>query len=420
MQLSKFGRKLGQQSGIGILMDDLSKAFAGEAKCMLGGGNPAHIPAVQQRFREIAEGIMETPGAFEKWIGNYDGPAGKVEFHEALATMLSREFGWDIGPGNIALTNGSQTAFFILFNLFAGEFPDGSHKKVLLPLAPEYIGYSDVGLSEGLFTAAKPDIQHLDERMFKYYVDFNAIDIDESVGAICVSRPTNPTGNVLTNEEVAKLDALAREAGIPLILDNAYGTPFPDIIFSDAKPVWNENTVVCMSLSKFGLPASRTGIIVASEEIIRAVTEVNGIVSLAPGGMGATLAMELVRSGEIIRMSRELVRPFYERKAKAAFAQLDAQLGDVPCRIHKPEGALFLWLWFEGLPITSQELYERVKARGVVVVPGHYFFPGIDDPEWRHTRECIRVTYAPDDDIVEEGLAIIADEAKKAYSAVRA
>lgn len=418
MQFSKFGKKLGQKSGIGVLMDDLGKAFSGGgAKYMLGGGNPAHIPAVQQRFREIMEGIMAEKGAFEKFIGNYDGPTGKTEFLVALAGMLNREFGWKITERNIALTNGSQTAFFILFNLFGGEYDGGKRKKILLPLAPEYIGYSDAGLVPDFFHAEKPEIHLLDNGQFKYYVDFDRLRVTSDIGAICVSRPTNPTGNVLTNDEISRLDAMAREAGVPLILDNAYGTPFPDIIFTDARPAYNENTIVCMSLSKFGLPSSRTGIIIANEEVIRAVGQVNGIISLAPGGMGATLAMELVRSGEIIKISRDIVKPYYKKKADRAVAQLRAELGDVPCRIHKPEGALFLWLWFEGLPVTSQEFYERLKARGALVVPGHYFFPGIDDAAtWRHTQECIRLTYATDDASVEAALSIIADEAKKVYA----
>ena len=90
-------------------------------------------------------------------------------------------------------------------------------------------------------------------------------------------------------------------------------------------------------------------------------------------------------------------------------------MAGVPFSIHKPEGALFLWLWFEGLPITTRELYERLKKRGVLVVSGHYFFPGLDEP-WRHKDECIRVTYAQDDEVVEKGLSIIADEVRKAYA----
>ena len=105
------------------------------------------------------------------------------------------------------------------------------------------------------------------------------------------------------------------DKGIPLIIDNAYGTPFPDIIYTEAKPRWNDNTVVCMSLSKFGLPNLRTGIVIAREEIASAIADINGVMHLAPGGIGARLAMDLVRNGEIMQMSREIVQPFYHRKA---------------------------------------------------------------------------------------------------------
>lgn len=397
------------------LMIDLGHALTiNKNLLMLGGGNPSHIPEVQERFRQRMHAILKTPSAFEELIGNYDCPQGNVPFIAALADMLNREFDWNIGSQNIALTNGSQSAFFFLFNMFAGMMEDGSQRKILLPLAPEYIGYADVGLTQDFFVTAKPEIEFLPDRLFKYHIDFDAVSLDDSIGAICVSRPTNPTGNVLTDEEIWKLSELAREYDIPLLIDNAYGTPFPNIIFEKATPVFNDHTIVCMSLSKIGLPAGRTGIVIANEEVISAVTVMNAIVSLAPGKYSAALCHDLVASGEIITISRELIRPFYKRKAEKAVTRLKQELEGVDFYIHKPEGALFLWLWCKGLPITCKELYERLKARGVLVVSGHYFFPGLKE-DWPHKHECIRITYAQDDAIVEKGLSIIADEVKKAY-----
>lgn len=127
--------------------------------------------------------------------------------------------------------------------------------KVLFPLAPEYIGYADAGLEEDLFVSARPNIELLPEGQFKYHVDFEHLHIGEETGMICVSRPTNPTGNVITDEELLKLDALANQHGIPLVIDNAYGVPFPGIIFSEARPLWNPNIVLCMSLSSWGCTA---------------------------------------------------------------------------------------------------------------------------------------------------------------------
>jgi valine--pyruvate aminotransferase len=77
---------------------------------------------------------------------------------------------------------------------------------------------------------------------------------------------------------------------------------------------------------------------------------------------------------------------------------------------------MFLWLWFPDLPITSLALYERLKARGVLVVSGHYFFPGLPEDDWRHSHECLRVTYSQDDKQVALGLRIIAEEVLEVWA----
>lgn len=416
MNVSKFGRKLAVQSGIGQLMDDLGTALSADREVlMLGGGNPAYIPQVEQYFRRSMTQILANNGRFERVVGSYDPPAGNLEFIEALADLLRGQFGWDTGPQNIALTNGSQTAFFTLFNLFAGPYEDGTTKKLLFPLMPEYIGYCDAGLVPDMFLANKPRIEHLEDRLFKYHIDFDSLKIPDEVGAVCVSRPTNPTGNVLSNGELQRLSDLAIAKGVPLIVDNAYGTPFPNIVFTDAEPLWNENTILCMSLSKLGLPGVRTGIVIARPEIVDMVARVNAVMSLAPGGVGPALLSDLVRTGEIIRIGREIIRPFYQRKVQQVLGRIHECFSGVDYYVHKPEGAFFVWMWFPGLPLTSRQLYERLKQRGVVIVPGHYFFPGLKEP-WRHAEECIRVNYAMDERTVAAGIKIIAEEVKCAYA----
>jgi len=414
MKLSMFGQKIAVTSGIGQLMEDLGTTPSqGRDILMLGGGNPAHIPEVQKYFRESMEKLLGNGTEFERAIGNYDPPGGNQEFIEAVSALLASELGWNIQSKNIALTNGSQTAFFILFNIFAGAFEDGTNRKILFPLAPEYIGYCDVGLMDDMFVAGKPNIEHIDDRIFKYHVNFDRINITDEIGAICVSRPTNPTGNVLTDSEIERLSELARANDIPLIVDNAYGAPFPNIIFTEARPTWNEHTIFCMSLSKFGLPSARVGIVIADEEVISLVSKMNAVMSLAPGGMGAAIATDLVRTGEIIRIGRDIIRPFYQEKVQGALKQVFRELDGMDFHIHKPEGTFFLWLWFPGLPITNKELYQRLKERGVLVVPGHYFFPGLKE-RWPHKNECIRVNYSPGKETFAAGMKIIAEEVKRA------
>lgn len=417
MKFSEFGDQLTCNAGILSLMDDLgeAKAAGGDSLIMMGGGNPGVVEEFQDILRKRLQQICEDRSEFHRLIGAYDPPQGEITFVDSLARLLSKEFGWQIEAENICLTNGSQTAFFMLFNLFAGRYGDGSRKKICLPLAPEYIGYADLGLSDDFFISTKPKIEYLENNLFKYRVDFDNLKIGPDIGAICVSRPTNPTGNVVTDEELARLDSLAKKHNIPLIVDNAYGVPFPSMVYGDASPSWNENMVVCFSLSKLGLPAVRTGIIVARPEITRALASINAIMSLTPGSFGAVLTQSLVESGEIIDISKNVIRPFYKNKMERALEVARREFDGVPWRVHKPEGAMFLWFWFENMPITSLELYERLKGRDVLIVSGHYFFPGIHE-QWRHREECIRVTYSQNDEDVARGLTIIAEEVKKAYA----
>jgi valine--pyruvate aminotransferase len=422
-EFSKFGQHLGSGSGIGDLMDDLGHALASGSPTlkMLGGGQPAHIPAITAVWRRRLEELLEEPGGLERALTIYDPPRGNPAFLQAIATLFCQNFGWDIGPENIAVTSGGQTAFYFLFNLLAGEMAGGSNRKILLPLVPEYIGYANQGTNGNLFRAIPPLIEKTAPHEFKYHVDFDQLEVTPDIAAICASRPTNPTGNVLTDEEVARLSAIAKQNGIPFIIDNAYGVPFPGIQFADATPYWDTHVILTLSLSKLGLPGTRTGIVIGPPEIIRALGSMSAIAGLSNPNIGQQITLPLIQSGEILRLSRDVIRPFYQDKCKLARqAAMDAFGDDVEWFMHRSEGALFLWFWFPGLPITSQELYERLKKREVLVIPGQHFFYGHSDAAWQHQDECIRVSYAMDESIVRSGLAIIAEEVRRAWSQDRA
>lgn len=409
MKLSAFGEKFSRGAGILSLMDDLGNALLEDGAILMGGGNPGHIPEIQAIMADRLRTLADDEQLLRRLIGTYDPPEGEREFRQAMAALLRREYGWNVTEDNISLTNGSQSAFFLLFNLLAGTTTDGARRKILLPMAPEYIGYADLGLTDDFFVSVRPRLELIGEHLFKYRVDFSGIAITEDIGAICVSRPTNPTGNVLTDAEIAGLSRLAEDHALPFIIDCAYGLPFPGMIYTEALPVWQEHLILCLSLSKFGLPAVRTGIVVANRELIRHLSGVNAVVNLATGSFGALLTMELVRSSAILRLSREVIGPEYRRKMEHALACVHECFRGLAYKVHVPEGAMFLWVWFPDLPITSRQFYQRLKKRGVVVVSGDYFFPGLA-PGWRHTDECLRITYAQDEAEVRRGIHIIAEE----------
>lgn len=417
MQFSRFGERFTRPTGARELMDDLGAALASEAPVnLLGGGNPALIPEMLALFRREFARILADDREFRRMVADYADPVGEQGFRAALARLLRETCGWPVGPEHVALTAGSQSGFFQLFNLLAGPTAQGRERRILLPLTPEYVGYQDLGVDGEIFTARRPAIERLPERLFKYHVDFTALQVTPDIVAVCASRPTNPTGNVLTDAEVQRLAALARGAGIPLILDGAYGLPFPGIVFTDCRPYWNEDVVLCLSLSKLGLPGVRTGIVVARPEIVAALGAITATTSLAVGSVGPVLLRGLVASGEVMRASREIIRPWYERRSRQALEWLAGALEGCEYLVHRPEGAFFLWLWLPGLPIDSAELYRRLKARGTLVLSGHHFFPGLGQ-DWPHRHECLRISYAAPEAVLRSGFAAIGEEVRRASGA---
>jgi len=417
LSLSLIGSKLSGKSGILELMDDLGKAMSQGGMLMLGGGNPASVPAMEKIWRTRMHEILQSGRDFEVMLGNYDTPQGRPKFISALVQLFNSQYGWNITEKNIAITNGSQSGFLFLFNMLAGEFANGMKKKILVPICPEYIGYADQGLCENLFLAGKPLIKEIAKHEFHYTVDFANLPVDESIAAIALSRPTNPTGNVMSDEEIEKLSKIAKDNKIFLCIDNAYGAPFPNAIFGKASQPWGDHIIHSFSLSKIGLPGARTGIIIANEEIAKAISSINAITSLANTNVAQEIVAPLISSGEIIELTKSAITPFYhERLLQAQEWCREFFPDNLPYSFHTCGGAFFLWLWCKDLPITSKELYERLKQRKTIVVPGNYFFFGMQEP-WKHTDECIRMNYSQSPEVVKEGLKIVAEEVASAYGA---
>lgn len=420
MDFSTIGNTLTARTGIDDLMEDLYKAIhsGNPDLCQLNGGSPASFPEVSALWRKSMTALMQDD-SFDKLVGTYAHPRGDARFIKALVSYLNKRYGWNLTEKNIAITQGGQMAFFVLFNILAGNCEDGSCGEILFPLCPDYIGYQPQSLcGKAMFRGIRPIVDTIDERTFKYKIDFDNLDICPETKALCLSRPTNPTGNVVTDEELARLLDMAHKAHIPLMIDNAYGPPLPNICFTKATPIWDESVILSMSLSKIGLPGTRTGIIIANEDVIRAVVGTVTVSALCPNNLGQALITPYLEDGSIENICRDIIAPYYlERSKKTIEIVKEVMPSNVPWRIHKSEGAMFLWLRFEGLPITSQELYERCRDRGCFVNSGHHFFfaLGEEASSWRHTQECVRISFTQPEDIMRRGLSILADEVKKAY-----
>lgn len=82
MRFSELGTRLAGHSGINALMADLGQALAASAEqapLMLGGGNPAHIPAMERVWEEQMKEIISDPAVLRRTLAIYDPPRGNPE-----------------------------------------------------------------------------------------------------------------------------------------------------------------------------------------------------------------------------------------------------------------------------------------------------------------------------------------------------
>lgn len=300
-----------------------------------------------------------------------------------------------------------QTLLFAAANCFCGYDAAGRLRRLALPTSPDYTRYDGVCLSEEALLASTPGIEIRDAHTFKYRVDFERLCIDAATGMVLFSRPCNPSGNVLRDEEVQHLVAAAARRDVPVFIDAAYGPPFPNLAFAAIEPVRGDNVMYSMSLSKAGLPGERIGIAIGPSRYLEPLRAFLANATLHSARFGQALAARAIEAGDLLQVSAAAIAPYYRAQFERLRRVLAETMPPVEWYLHEYEGALFAWLWLKDLPVRDLALYEEIKKERVFVVPGSFFFPGIDDA-WAHKHECVRISLTVHEGELAEAAAAIA------------
>jgi valine--pyruvate aminotransferase len=401
-QLSDFGHTMTRLTGVRAIMKDIVEtlqARAGEDLINLSAGNPVILPEVEQLWRDCTQALLASPD-YGEVVCRYGASQGYQPLIEAVVADFNQRYGLHLTPRNVLVTPGSQSLYFFAANAFGG-----AGREIVLPLSPDYTGYGGICLVPESLRAVRPTLEVDEQRHeFKYRPNFDQLAFGPQTGCVIFSRPCNPTGNVLSEEEVLQIAALAARWDIPVFVDSAYAAPYPALNFTPMTPVFAPNIVHCISLSKAGLPGERVGIAIGDEGILRVIEGFLTNACIHASRYGQALAAQAIASGALAHLSATVIRPHYQQKFALLAAGLRAGLpGDWPWFLHRGEGGVFAWLWLRDLPISDWELYQELKQAGVIVVPGHTFFPGLHQ-EWRHTRQCVRISLTASVQDIERGM----------------
>ncbi len=443
--LTQFGAQMSQLTGVRAIMKDIIetlKAGSGQEFINLSAGNPVILPEVEQLWRDCTAELLAS-AEYGEVVCRYGSSQGYQPLIDAVREDFNRRYGLSLTDRNILITPGSQSIYFYAANAFGGytapppsppyqggattnQSPPyqggargGSLKNIVLPLSPDYTGYGGVSLIPEAVIACKPtlDIDAAAHR-FKYRPDFSQLSIDQTTGCVIFSRPCNPTGNVLTDDEVKKIAAMAAAFDVPVFVDSAYGPPFPALNFTEMTPIFGGNIIHCMSLSKAGLPGERIGIAIGDAEIIQVLESFQTNMCIHSPRYGQAIAARAINSGALADIGLNVIRPYYQSKFDVVETTLEqAMPQDLPWFLHRGEGAIFAWLWLKDLPMTDWEFYQQLKQVGVILVPGSSFFPGLRE-DWRHKQECLRISLTATNDEIETAMKRLATMVEKVYQSV--
>jgi valine--pyruvate aminotransferase len=417
--LSQFGIQMSKLTGVRAIMKDIIETLrsgAGTEFINLSAGNPVILPQVRKMWRDYTKQLLDKPKQFGEVVCRYGSSQGYEPLIEAIANYFSAEYDWNLSDRNILITPGSQSIYFYAANIFGGYTENKQLKEIVLPLSPDYTGYGGVSLYPEAVVAYQPSLDiNESDRSFKYRPNFDRLKINENTGCVIFSRPCNPTGNVVTDEEVAKIADLAAGYNVPVLIDSAYAPPFPALNFTPMTPILRDNIIHCISLSKAGLPGERIGVAIGKPELINLLECFQTNLCIHSSRYGQAIAARAIESGKLAKISRKVIRPYYQSKFAIVQNTLDRSMPkDLPWFLHKGEGAIFSWLWLRDLPISDWDLYQELKKVGVIVVPGSSFFPGLRE-EWQHKHECIRISLTASNEEIETGMQRLAGVIEKVY-----
>jgi len=416
--LSQLGVEMSRLSGVRAIMKDIIetlRAGGDRAFINLSAGNPVILPEVEQLWRDCTADLLASSD-YGDVVCRYGASQGYQPLIDAVVKDFNQRYGLSLTERNILITPGSQSLYFYAANAFGGYAASGELRQIVLPLSPDYTGYGGVTLTPEALVAYKPELEiDPSAHRFKYRPDFTQLQITENTGCVIFSRPCNPTGNVLSDDEVSKITTLAAVHEVPVLIDSAYAPPFPALNFTEMTPQFGGNVLHCMSLSKAGLPGERIGIAIGDESLVHVLECFQTNMCIHSPRYGQAIAARAIASGRLAEISETVIRPFYQAKIAIVEATLDrAMPQELPWFLHRGEGAIFAWLWLQDLPITDWEFYQKLKDVGVIVVPGGTFFPGLRE-EWTHKHQCLRISLTGSDRDLETAMQRLADVAEEVY-----
>ena len=306
---------------------------------------PAHI-------KEAAK------AALDKGYVHYTPNMGILPLREAVAEHIKRQTGVSYDPKTeVMITCGGQQA--ILLTMKAVLEPGD---EVLLPSPGYGLYYNCAAIADAqvrAYALKAPDF------------GWGGAEAGERTKMLFINSPHNPTGAVLSKEELGQIADFAKANNLLVVSDEAYDRLLYDGLEHRSiasEPGMRDRTVILGSFSKtYSMTGWRLGYALGPAPIIQQMTKLHQFAIMSAPTTSQTAAIEALRhgDGDIDKMRRDY--DMRRRFTVHAFREIG-----LPC--FEPEGAFYLFPCIQSTGLSSEEFCERlIYSKRVAVVPGNAF-----------------------------------------------
>jgi 2-aminoadipate transaminase len=330
----------------------------------LAGGMPAEDLFDEVGLRAAAAAVMERP----REALQYGVSPGNEALRKRICSLMAQRQAKSIGEHEIVITTGASQAIDLLGRTL---------------LEPEDV----IAVEQPTFLATLSVAHLCQAKVVEVPVDESGLRIDELERLLLEEHPikvlytmptfSNPSGAVLPVDRRRRLLELAREHGVVVVEDDAYGSlwfdqpPPPSLLALSQQMEKPPLCVYTSTFSKIMAPGLRLGWVIAPAPLIERLTLVKQIADVHTSGLDQAIALEYLRSDRL-DAHVERVRNGYAERAGWLIEAIRESLPEDLLEFDTPTGGMFLWCRLNDG--TAEELRRRALDEGVTVVPGDPFF----------------------------------------------
>lgn len=386
MKLAKAMSRLGTETAFEVL----AKARALEAQ----GREIIHLEIGEPDF-DTPSNIIEAAGtALMEGQTHYCPSAGIPELRQAIAEHIAETRGVDVVPEQVVVTPGGKPVMFFAILALVEEGDEVLYPNPGFPIYESMIK----------FVGAKPVPLVLEEdRGFRFDVSQLRKKVSPRTKMIIINSPQNPTGGVLTREDLEEIAAVATEHDLMVLSDEIY-----DRILYEGEhvsflsmPGVQDRTILLNGFSKtYAMTGWRLGYGVMPEGLAEHITRLMTNSNSCTATFTQWAGVEALRGPQ--GASAKMVEEF-KRRRDVIVPGLNA-IDGIRCAM--PKGAFYVFPNIEGTGMSERELADYLmEEAGVAVLAGTSF--------GEYGRGFIRMSYANSIENIQKALANVESAVSK-------